>query len=117
MVALTNYNYKEFLTNDTYDFGESPTDNLIILYFWSPYDNACQDFFTPIFDELEGEYYDKPITFAMIDDQQDECFYQYNVNTVPTILMIQNGFILHKIENCVSKGQISDYIDHLLYNI
>jgi thioredoxin 1 len=103
IVVLTQENFaKEVL--------ETPKP--ILVDFWAEWCNPCRAL-TPILDELAGEYDGRVrIGKVNIDDQQ-ELAAQYSIQSIPTLLLFNQGQVTEQIVGLRSKRDLKARFDRV----
>ena len=71
-------------------------------YFSATWCGPCRTF-KPVMNEIAGEGYS--VQFIDID-QSPELAQQYNVRSVPTVVVVENGSEVNRVMGAVSKQQI-----------
>ena len=85
------------------------TNNNVILEFYAPWCKYCF-MLNPILEEISNEYQTN-INFCKINtDENTNISSEYNISTLPTILIIKNGTILDRHTGFLEKEQLQDII-------
>ncbi|MBE7067519.1 MAG: thioredoxin [Ruminococcaceae bacterium] len=102
---------------DIFQFSDSNFQNIVLrskipvlVEFWIPDGGPCRSM-APIFEELAGEYKDK-VMFGRINayDCPGLCA-EFRINSVPVLLLLEDGITQHKYVGLRSKEQIKGMID------
>ncbi|MFZ2447058.1 MAG: thioredoxin domain-containing protein [Syntrophobacteraceae bacterium] len=81
--------------------------------FWAPWCGHCARLM-PIFDELAGEY-SGFIKFAKIDqDKNPGTASQYQVQSVPTLLLFKDGRLIERLAGALPKHQLEHHLKSIL---
>jgi len=72
-----------------------------VLYFSAPWCGPCRAF-RPVIESLQSEI---SITFYDVDSSPQEAA-QYNVRSVPTVIVVQNGVEVGRLVGARSKEEI-----------
>lgn len=86
---------------------------LVIVDFWADWCMPCK-MIEPILEELEKEYNDKIKICRVNVDEEPQLASQYQILSIPTLLFIKDGQILHKIIGASPKHLIKTAIDNFL---
>lgn len=82
----------------------------VLVDFWATWCGPCQAL-APTLDEIADDYQGK-IKVVKIDiDQNPESAAQYNVRSIPTLLIFKNGNIEDSKIGLQSKSQLAAFID------
>ncbi len=85
----------------------------VLALFWAPWCGHCQRLL-PIFDELASEY-SGLIKFIKIElDRNQGLASQYQVNSVPAMLLFKKGELKNRLMGALPKDQIVHYLRTLL---
>jgi thioredoxin 1 len=100
----------EELTNGS--FNEKIKDKAIV-DFWAPWCGPCQ-WLAPVFEELSEEYKGK-LTFGKVNvDEQSELAMQFQVSSIPCIVLFKDGKEVDRILGFNPKEEIKERIDAFL---
>ena len=82
----------------------------VLVDFWATWCGPCQAL-APTLDEIANDYQGK-IKVVKIDiDQNPESAAQYNVRSIPTLLIFKNGNVEASKIGLQSKSQLAAFID------
>ena len=85
----------------------------VLALFWAPWCGHCQRLL-PLFDELASEYSGR-VKFIKIDmDKSPGLASQYQVMSVPTMLVFKNGQVANRLVGALAKDQIAYHLRALL---
>lgn len=90
---------------------ESPIP--VIVDFWAPWCGPCR-MVAPILEKIAKEYGDKLIVAKVNTDENQEWAGKYNVQGIPTMLMIFNGKIVHRQVGALPEPALRDVITEFL---
>ena len=99
VLHVTKQNFSEEVMN---------SDKPVLLDFWAPWCGPCR-MVGPIIDEIAGERSD--ITVGKVNvDEQVTLAQQFRVMTIPTLMVIKNGQVVHQSAGARPKAQILELL-------
>jgi len=98
------------LDESTFKSTLSSTDCPLLIDFWAPWCGPCKAI-APILDELADEMGDK-IRICKIDvDKNTGIAAEYNIRSIPTILIIKGGETVEQIIGLANKADIKKKLE------
>lgn len=95
-------------TTDNFDEEVLKSDKPVLVDFWATWCAPCR-MQGPIIEELADERSD--IKVGKLDvDENPEIAEKYGVMSIPTLLVIENGEVVHQMVGVQTKQQISDFL-------
>jgi thioredoxin 1 len=101
------------VTDATFKSDVIDSDKTVVVDFWATWCGPCK-MVAPVLDEIAGEHKDK-ITVAKLDiDANQQTAMQYQVMSIPTMIVFQNGQPVKQIVGARPKAallnDLADYI-------
>jgi thioredoxin 1 len=88
------------------------SDKPVLVDFWAPWCGPCR-IVAPHLEELAGEREDLRIVKLNVDENPQTSS-QYNVMSIPTILLFKNGQVAHQIIGALPKNRLVQEIEPAL---
>jgi len=85
----------------------------VIVDFWAPWCGPCR-MVAPILDKIAKESAGKLIVAKVNTDENPEWATKYNVQGIPTMLLIANGKIVHRQVGALPEPILRDIINQFL---
>ncbi len=103
MAILTIENEKQF------EEEVLQSEQAVLVDFWAPWCNFCRRL-APVIDRIE-EKYGKNIKIAKLNvDDNKELTQKYGVNSIPTLILFQNGKDTDSVISPPSEASIIDWL-------
>jgi len=89
------------------------SDKLVVIDFWAEWCGPCR-MISPIIEELSTEYDGKAIIGKVNVDHHAGVSMKYGVRSIPTIILLKNGEVVHKHVGATTKAVLDQKIqEHL----
>jgi len=96
------------LTSQTFD--ETVAEGVTLIDFWAEWCGPCK-MIAPMIDELAAEYDGKAKVVKINIDNEPDLAVRFNVNSIPTLLIIKNGEEANRFIGVRSKSDIAAALD------
>ncbi len=103
----------EHVSDDTFEEQVLRSETPCIVDLWAPWCGPCRSL-APVLDEIAAEYDGQIKVCKMNVDENNATASHYNVRSIPNLLFIKNGELLHQSIGNVPKDQITTAIKHFL---
>ena len=101
VLALTNSNFKA----EILDY-----NGVALVDFWAPWCGPCR-MVAPIIDEIAEEYQGKAKVGKLNTDENLALSTEYNIMSIPTMLIFKDGKIVDQINGALPKKRITAVLD------
>lgn len=97
------------ITKENFDSEVLKSDKPVLVDFWAAWCGPCQ-MLLPTIEELADEVKDAKICKVNVDEQP-ELAAQFNVMTIPTLVVIKDGNVISRSSGVSSKQDILDRLN------
>ena len=85
----------------------------VLVDFWAEWCGPCRQI-APIVDEIASEYKGRAVVGKVNVDHHPDIASQYEIRSIPSLLIFSNGKVQQQIVGAVGKSEISEAINKLL---
>lgn len=103
-LEFTDANFKEEVLD---------SEGVAVVDFWAEWCGPCR-IIAPVIEELSKEYEGKVKVGKLNVDFNPEVSYQFNIRSIPTVLIIKNGQVVDRQVGVASKKALADKIEAAL---
>jgi thioredoxin 1 len=104
------------LSTSTFDEQIQSADKPVVVDFWAEWCPPCRAI-APILDEIAVERADE-VTIAKVNaDDNPELVLRYGVQSIPTLLVFNNGNLSKRVIGARGKAQLLQELDEFLVSI
>jgi thioredoxin 1 len=101
------------LTTSTFDEAIASSDTPVVVDFWAEWCGPCK-MIAPILSEIASEQSGK-VTIAKLNvDENPDLAMRFNVMSIPTLLVFNNGEVAKRLVGAKGKGQLLQELDEFL---
>ncbi len=98
------------LTDTNFAATALDTDKLVVIDFWAQWCGPCK-MLSPIVEQLAEEYKDQAVIGKVDVDNNSEVSTKYGIRSLPTILFLKNGEVVHKHVGYTVKKNLQEKIE------
>ena len=101
------------LTEDNFEQEVISADTPVLVDFWATWCQPCRAI-APIVDELASEYVGKAKIGKVDTDAHGKLASRYDIRSIPTLLLFENGQVIHKFVGVRPKQEFTEQLDKAL---
>jgi thioredoxin 1 len=101
--------YVTAATDDNFDAEVLKSSKPVLVDFWAPWCGPCRAV-GPIVEELADQFKDSIKVMKLNVDDSQKTAQNYNVRSIPTIILFKEGKILDTLIGLVPKERLEDFI-------
>lgn len=93
---------------------QAPTP--VLVHFWAPWCGLCR-MIDPVLERARSDFGDR---FKLVGINADENLHlasSYRITNLPTVLLFQEGKLVHRLEDLTRKEQVRDVLDDVLSSV
>lgn len=101
------------ISDQTFEAEILEHDGVALVDFWAPWCGPCR-LIGPIIEELAGEYDGKAKIVKLNVDDNPQTAGRFGIQSIPTLLLFNNGEVVDTIVGLQSKKALADKLDSAL---
>ena len=101
------------ITDDSFEAEVLQSDTPVIVDFWATWCGPCK-MIAPILEEIATEFGEKVKVTKLDVDSNNQTAGKYNIMSIPSVLIFQNGEVVDQIVGAVPKAQLIDRLQKVL---
>lgn len=94
-------------------FKNAVADGVTLVDFWAEWCGPCR-MIAPVVDEIAAEYDGKAKVGKVNVDEEPDLATQFNVQSIPTLLVIKNGAEVKRFIGYTKKNELTEALDAAL---
>ena len=101
------------ITDDSFESEVLQSDTPVIVDFWATWCGPCK-MIAPILEEIAVEFGDKVKVTKLDVDSNNQTAGKYNIMSIPSVLIFQNGEVVDQIVGAVPRAPLVDRLQKVL---
>ncbi|MFA1559782.1 thioredoxin TrxC [Aliivibrio fischeri] len=89
------------------------SDKAVVIDFWAPWCNPCVGF-SPVFEDVAAERNGQIRCIKVNTEAEQQIAAQYQIRSIPTIIVFKNGQRVDMINGALPKGQFDQWLNQAL---
>lgn len=89
------------------------SDKAVVIDFWAPWCNPCVGF-SPVFEDVAAERNGQIRCIKVNTEAEQQIAAQYQIRSIPTIMVSKNGQRVDMINGALPKGQFDQWLNQAL---
>ena len=98
------------LTKENFEEKVLKADKPVLVDFWATWCMPCR-MIAPFVEEIAEETQGKAYVGKVNIDEQDELAYRYRVNSIPTLIVFENGQEVRRTVGAQGKDELLDFLN------
>ncbi|UDG81744.1 Thioredoxin 1 [Candidatus Profftia lariciata] len=99
-----------YLSDTIFDSFVLKSKNAILVDFWAEWCGPCK-MIAPILNEIAIQYGNKLIVCKLNIDNNPTTALKFNIRSIPTLLLFQNGVVIATKIGSISKKQLESFLN------
>lgn len=101
------------LTNGNFESEVLKDSGLVLVDFWAEWCVPCR-MLAPTIEQIAEEYTGKVKVGKLDTDANQETAMKYNINSIPTVLLFQNGEVVKQFVGMTNKAKLDEALGELV---
>lgn len=108
-MSVMNNQYVTAATDDNFEAEVLKCNKPVLVDFWAPWCGPCRAV-GPIVEELADQFKDSIKVMKLNVDESQKSAMNYNVRSIPTIILFKDGKVLDTLVGLVPKEKLEDFV-------
>lgn len=88
----------------------------VLVHFWAPWCGLCR-MIDPVLERARSEFGDRFKLVGVNADENLKLASNYRITNLPTVLLFQEGKLVHRLEDLKRREQVKDVLDTVLSSV
>jgi thioredoxin 1 len=88
----------------------------VLVHFWAPWCGLCR-LIDPVLERAKSEFGDRFKVVGVNADENLKLASSYRITNLPTVILFQEGKIVHRLEDLKRRDQVREVLDTVLSSV
>jgi thioredoxin 1 len=88
----------------------------VLVHFWAPWCGLCR-MIDPVLERARSEFGDRFKVVGVNADENLKLASSYRITNLPTVLLFQEGKLVHRLEDLKRRDEVRDVLDTVLSSV